>query len=158
MYLIGDETINGSFALRMTHGFDGNGTITTGRDEIWRAYLNDLSLSPHSDNAMPMINGHTIQYSAHNTYLHLGYCFGSLCGGAYLVYNIFNGLKSVKSIFMKHNSFIYLVGFIIILNYGIATLVETLYSPITSSLCFSYFVISTVLIFKGNGKIDIDVF
>ena len=154
MYIIGvitetgNESIGGAFNFRMTNGFDGNGTITTGRASIWQAYLNDLTLLPHTDQAMPMIDGEVIHYSAHNTYLHLGYCFGFLCGVSYLIYNIFNGIKSLKSVCKNPDSFIYLIGFIIILNYGIATLVETLYSPITNSLCLAYFVVSVTLMFK----------
>ena len=154
VWLLGIDTggIIDPFKVRIAHGFDGYGTITTGRYEIWTSYLSDLNIFPHNDSEMPLIGGEAIEFSAHNTYLHIGYCFGLLCGVMYLIYNIFVGIKSLKMIVKKRNDFTSIMVFIIILNYGIVTLVETLYDPIVNTLCLSYWVISSLLVFKMNSQ------
>ena len=142
--------IGNAFKIRVAHGLDGNGTFTTGRTEIWQAYLGDLNIFPHTDQEMPYINGKIIEHTAHNTYLHLGYCFGILCGIAYLLNNICAGVKSTMLLIKNPDNFELLIGFIIILNYGIISLVESIYDPITNVLCFAYIMTYSSIILKNN--------
>lgn len=151
IFSIDAGAIGNTFKVRIAHGFDGNGTFTTGRSEIWQAYLNDLSIFPHTDQEMPYIGGEMIDHTAHNTYLHLGYCFGILCGIAYLLNNICFGIKGAILLVKNSDNLKLLIGFIIILNYGIISLVETIYDPITNILCFTYIMACSMIVPKKNN-------
>ena len=84
--------------------------------------------------------------SAHNTYIHLAYCFGLLCGVFYLLYNISVGIVSIKLMANKKN-LLYIINFIMVLCYGIVTLVETSYNIASYLICFVYWLMTFTVSF-----------
>lgn len=121
---------------RLTDSMGSDRDFSTGRFAIWEAYIEGISLTPNGDDVVPKIDGKELTMSAHNTYIHLAYCFGLLCGVFYLLFNVTTGLLSIK--LMKRKNSLALFNFIIVLTYGITTLVETSYNFVTYIICFAY--------------------
>ena len=130
---------------RLIQSIEG-GNFTTGRLGIWQIYLSQTGIAPNGDDEPLIVNGEEINMSAHNTYIHLAYCFGLLCGVFYLLYNISVGIVSIKLMANKKN-LLYIINFIMVLCYGIVTLVETSYNIASYLICFVYWLMTFTVSF-----------
>ena len=130
---------------RIIQGIE-DGDFTTGRLDIWMGYLSQIGLTPNGDDEQLIINGEEINMSAHNTYIHLAYCFGLLCGVFYLLYNISVGIVSLK-LLVERKNLLYIINFIIVLCYGVVTLVETSYNITSYLICFVYWLLTFTVSF-----------
>lgn len=136
---------------RVTHGITDGGDVLSGRMGIWKTYLSDINLAPHNDSQLPQVDGETISFSAHNTYIHLAYCFGVLCGILYLFTNITAGITSLKRVWENKNEFYYIIAMMAVLNYGMLTVVETSYDILSNVVCLMYWFI-TLIVVMPNAK------
>lgn len=130
---------------RLIQSIEG-GNFTTGRLGIWQIYLSQTGIAPNGDDEPLIVNGEEINMSAHNTYIHLAYCFGLLCGVFYLLYNISVGIVSLK-LLVERKNLLYIINFIIVLCYGVVTLVETSYNITSYLICFVYWLLTFTVSF-----------
>ena len=135
---------------RLIQSIDSD-NFTTGRLGIWKAYLSQTGLAPNGDDEPIIINGEEIDMSAHNTYLHLAYCFGLLCGIFYLLYNISVGIVSLKLLAEK-KKLLYVINFIVVFCYGMITLVETSYNITSYTICLVYWLLTFTVSFADLDK------
>lgn len=125
---------------RLADSMNSDSDFTTGRFAIWEAYIKGIKISPNGDDVVPMIDGEELTMSAHNTYIHLAYCFGLFCGVFYLLFNIATGFASIK--LLKKKNCLSVFNFIIVLTYGMVTLVETSYNFVSYIICFVYWLVT----------------
>lgn len=130
---------------RLIQSIEG-GDFTTGRLGIWQVYLSQVGFAPNGDDEALIVNGEEINMSAHNTYIHLAYCFGLLCGVSYLLYNISVGIVSL-TLLLDRKNMLYIINFIMVLCYGIVTLVETSYNIASYLICFVYWILTFTVSF-----------
>ena len=130
---------------RLIQSIEG-GDFTTGRLGIWQVYLSQVGFAPNGDDEALIVNGEEINMSAHNTYIHLAYCFGLLCGVSYLLYNISVGIVSL-TLLLDRKNMLYIINFIMVLCYGIVTLVETSYNVTSYLICFVYWLLTFTVSF-----------
>ena len=136
---------------RLTESMSGDRDFTTGRMAIWEAYIEGIKLSPNDDDTAPVVNGEKLEISAHNTYIHLAYCFGLLCGVAYLLFNICVGIISLKRL-KTNKHFLALLNLVTVISYGIVTLVETSYNFATYNICFMYWLFTFAVTIPDVGE------
>lgn len=141
---------------RITHGITDSGDILSGRLEIWNAYVKNIGISPHSDEDLPMLNGETIEFSAHNTYIHLAYCFGVICGVFYLITNLTLGVTIIKRLLVDRGTSTFIISFIAIIDYGMFTLVETSYDIIGNVICLVHWFITLIFVVPRKENISVD--
>lgn len=136
---------------RLSDTMSGDGDFTTGRKAIWKAYIDGIGISPNGDDVVPIVNGEKLELSAHNTYIHLAYCFGLLCGVFYLLFNIWVGILSlIRQI--KKKDFISLLNLIAVVSYGMVTLVETSYNFATYIICYIYWLFTFAITIPDLGE------
>lgn len=136
---------------RLSDSMSGDGDFTTGRKAIWKAYIEGIRISPNGDDVVPVVNGEKLELSAHNTYIHLSYCFGLLCGLFYLLFNVWIGILSlIKHI--KKRDFISLLNLIAVVSYGMVTLVETSYNFATYIICYIYWLFTFAITIPDLGE------
>ena len=134
---------------RLKQGIGDNYDFSTGRKVIWEAYIKEINLLPHGDNEYPQVENKNLELSAHNTYIHLAYCFGFFSGILYLLFNLYTGFLSTKLLFNKKMpKRISVILFMVVLDYGIVTLVETVYSSLNMTICLSYWLLSYAVLFS----------
>ncbi len=128
--------------------FKESGDYTTGRIDLWKIYGEKIELLGHS----APIEFNNQMRTAHNTYIHIAYINGLIAGISLLIFNIIIGIKALVKL-IKRDDNEYMLVFISVLIYGTYTMIETLYSPLISSLTFLYYIsINQLLNHQEVGK------
>lgn len=150
--LTADIDESGETNIKVEHDFDrviqsvANGSeFTSGRIDLWKAYIEEISIYPHNDDEKIYINGNEISMSAHNTYIYLAYAFGIICGLSFLIFNICIGFKSIRCILLNKSNIVVLCSFCTIVQYGMYSLVESMYDPISVMGTFVYILCVAVI-------------
>lgn len=123
---------------RLTAQMGEGKDFSTGRLAIWEAYIRGIRIAPNGDDVTPIVNGEKLTLSAHNTYIHLSYCFGLFCGIFYLLLNITIGILSIKLLKNRKKNILLIFNFILVLSYGMTTLIETSYNFVSYVICLVY--------------------
>ena len=145
--MIDFDTINDSNKDRYnTSGKDFN-RLTTGRADIWKAFLEKTTPWGNGEKPSFYIESVNKTYSnPHMTPLLFAYQYGWICAIAYLLFNILSGVKSIC--FARKNKFdsLALLPFAVTITYGIIFLLETVNTPFMHVITMFYFFIQTPLV------------
>jgi O-antigen ligase len=145
------DPIEDDFALqKITQSTDVN-SASSGRIEIWKFYLSELSLMGHAEK--PVVDAHGGEASAHNTYLEIGYRSGIIAGLLYAFVAIYSAIYSFKYIFdrkRKDNRWIFVP--LAVMAFGVMSNLERAIYPVEKIHIFMYFVALAPIIMKAGQK------
>ena len=137
----------------------GNGNSTpnvtataysSGRLDIFKAYLTQLNMSGHDIMAVEDSNGKSIVH-AHNSYIQVAYDFGVPVGIVFLIFCLFAFLRSLKRALATgvKTELSYLPMFIIV-GFGVASLFEWVYH-ICNPLGMSFLIMLAPIMIKEKA-------
>ena len=155
-FIIYDYQVS-SEQYREITGQDGNdGTLenrfsdysSSGRSDLWRIHLKNVKLYGHNE----PIEFHDQTRTAHNSYIQLAYSYGIVCGISFLIFNCLIGIASLKELIRKKNDRVVWFRFMVVLIYGIYTMVETVYFPYYQHISFLFWVMIAPLLARKSQK------
>lgn len=123
---------------------------SSGRSDLWKLYGAEIGLDGHDK----PIEFNAQFRTAHNAYVQVAYSFGFLAGLALLLFNLYIGVISIKKNHFTEFSFFRLI---IIVNFGMYSMVETVYFPFSQSIALLYWIIIVSLIRSDFDEVNISV-
>jgi len=121
--------------------------ITTGRADIWKAFLEKVTMWGTGEEPSFYIESMYRTYSnPHMTPLLFAYQYGWLCAVISLLFNILAGFKSIYFAKKNKEDSLALFPFAITITYGVIFMVETINTPFLYMITMFYYFIQTPLI------------
>lgn len=120
--------------------------FTSGRMTLGKAYMEEIGLLGHS-NAIVVENQ---TRTAHNTYIQIAYTDGIISGFLLLTFNIAVGLIALKK-YLKYKNLNSAMDLIIIFIYGMYSMVETMFDPLSTYIPLLFY-ITIVNLFHNTGE------
>lgn len=149
------DTINESNKGRYNFLEKDFNEITTGRVDIWKAFMEEVTMWGTGEEANFYIESQQrIRSNPHMTLMLYAYQYGWLCAVVWLLFNILAGLKSIKFVFRNKMDAIALFPFAITIVYGLVFLVETINTPFVYMITMFYYFVQTPLITTFPSKLD----
>lgn len=121
--------------------------FTSGRMDLWKAHIEEVGILGHSEGIL--LNNQV--RTAHNTYISMAYVNGIFSGILLLFFNIGIGILSIRK-YIKDKSDINAMLIITIVMYGMYSVVETMYYPLTSYMVFLFYIAIIELFQKSLEK------
>ncbi|MGN8914156.1 O-antigen ligase family protein [Anaerofustis butyriciformans] len=146
-------------AERGKKGIGNSDSLSSGRAEIWKTYLNDLNITGHNaDKLKVLYQGGYIEANAHNTYLQIAHSGGIIVGISFIILNIMFAyylfrilFKGIKERYLDEK-YLFLGGMLI--SCEITMVLSSVYYPYISSVSlFYYFIIG--YLFNKKKYLDI---
>lgn len=121
-------------------------TITTGRVDLWKAYLAEVGLLGNPDDHIVYDkNGNAIEKSSHFTLIQMAYSYGLPAAVLFLAFNIISGIRAVRYGYHCNDEYAIFPA-VIAATYGVYYLVESIYSPVSMLLTMMYFMSQAMLL------------
>lgn len=130
-----EESISGTYG-RYLKGINDDGSISSGRVEIWKTYIPQLSISGHDAVDLP-IEGHFekgFKTNAHNTFIQIGYQGGIPALVLFVAQFIIMGIFYLRKLFGKEVS---MENYLLIASFGQAIVYMMLANPFGPYSSFS---------------------
>lgn len=121
--------------------------FTSGRMDLWKAHIEEIGILGHSEG----ISLNNQVRTAHNTYISMAYVNGVFSGILLIFFNIGIGLLSIRK-YIKDKSNINAMLVITIVMYGMYSVVETMYYPLSSYMVFLFYIAVIELFQKSLEK------
>lgn len=146
-------------AQRGQKGIGNSDSLSSGRAEIWRTYLNDLNIMGHNADKLHVpYQGGYLEANAHNTYLQIAHSSGMVGGFSFVLLNFLFAyylirilIKSIKERSLK-KEYLFLGGMLI--SCEITMVLSSVYYPYISAVSiFYYFIIG--YLFRSKKYLDI---
>ena len=132
----------GDSADRLLKGVNNDSSFSSGRFEIWQAYINRISIKPHRPDLVSFeYNGHVLKANSHNSFLQVAYQSGIISGAAFLFLYIFIGLCALRSLLKDKLNFNDLFAIMTLANSVPYVLLSNTVGPYTAFSLLSFWII-----------------
>ena len=124
-----------------------NEISSSGRSDLWKIYIEEISIDGHKN---------AIEYSgqkrtAHNSYIHISYSFGIICGIIFLLIYANAFIKSVYfTLYGKKVNDVFRLT--IVVAFGLYSLVESVYFPYSQHLSFLFWFTMREIVIKKTKR------
>ena len=137
-------------ASETEEGFD----VSSGRLEIFRAYIEEWNLTGHEAMGFPLSDG-TISAHAHNSFLQVIHDHGLITGVLFLIFGVISFFLSIRNYGIRKQEgehFYHALTIAVILAFAFAGMVEWIFH-FANPVGFSMFIVIVPLLFEGyNGE------
>ena len=128
--------------------FSSGTDFTTGRTELWKAHIDEIGILGHNKG----IELNNQVRTAHNTYIHIAYIDGIASGILLLIFNISIGVLALKQYINNKSNRNAMTLFSIII-YGMYSMVETMYFPLTTHIVFLFY-LAIMNVYQNKSNIE----
>ena len=138
--------------LRLLQGISNNSDISTGRFNIWSAFLGERTLLGHPSEYKFIVPATgSVAGTAHNTPIQIGYDSGFPNTFFWFALNAASGLYAIfYAVRRRREGINAFFPLLCIVAYGITSMVESSYNPLTGTLPLAYFIAMTPLFKRGS--------
>ena len=144
-----ENTTNGLIEdIEKNRLFNVRSDFTSGRTKLWKAHIDEISILGHNKG----IELDNQVRTAHNTYIHIAYIDGIISGILLLIFNISIGVLALKQ-YINNKSNRNAMTLISIIIYGMYSMVETVYFPLTTHIAFLFY-LAIINVYQNKNNIE----
>lgn len=138
---------------RLLKGINNDSSFSSGRVQIWQAYIENISIKPHRPDLVSFTyDGQTLKANAHNSFLQVAYQSGILSGLLYLILYTIAGITALITLFRYRASLEGMFAIMVLANSVPYVLLSNTFGPYTSFSLLPFWIISVPYFLNVNNK------